>query len=241
MLETKQIRVFSRETKLDNANILHIERLQHPVLAMNNTSSHLLVYCSDHIVRYFSVHISPSGQKVKLQSQQAFSVKDIVGGLNDCLQSIVRFPPHGEVSIDVMKETPFVILGNGSLYIISKKGGSWEALRIAHHTEHYWMSAQDDEVDEFSNNLWAFSGATVNILTNIVFDAVNGIDSKFLDRPLTISVDFYPLTVLIQKGIFVGIEKRLSLNASLDICQFSPETKSQLFLHLIIRHLLILG
>ncbi|KAL2914270.1 WD40 repeat protein [Polyrhizophydium stewartii] len=236
-----EIRVFSRETKLDNASLVHLERLQHPVLAMNNTDSHLLLYCADHVVRYYSMHITSNGQRLVFRPQQAFSMQDIVGGFGNVVQAVARFPPPGEISVDTMANSPFVVLRNGALHMISKRGGAWEAIKIASNTEHFWISAQEDEVEEFSSTMWAFSGPTVKILTSIVVDPVQGVDSSFLDMALHISVDFYPLTVLIQKGLLVGIEKRLSLNASLDISQFGTDAKSYLFLHFIIRHLLALG
>ncbi|KAH9249191.1 hypothetical protein BASA81_013091 [Batrachochytrium salamandrivorans] len=236
-----EIRVFSRDTKLDNSMILHTERLQHPVLAMNNTDSHLLLYCADHVVRYFFMQILPGDQRVQLHAQQAFSMQDIVSGWGDVIQAIARFPPPGDISIETMISNPFVVLRNGSLYMISKRGESWEGVKITGHTEHFWISAHEDEVKEFSSTMWALSGPRVKILTNIVIDPVKGVDNSFLDAALDICVDFYPLTVLIQKGLLVGIEKQLSLNATLDISQFSTDTKSHLFLHFIIRHLLSLG
>ncbi|KAK6099652.1 WD40 repeat protein [Batrachochytrium dendrobatidis] len=238
---SSEIRVFSRTTKLDNSMILHIEKLQHPVLTMNNTDSHLLLYCADHVVRYFSIHILPGDQRVQLQPQQAFSMQDIISGWGDIVQAVARFPPPGVISIETMTNNPFVILRNGALHMISKRGDSWEAIKIASHTEHFWISAHEDEVEEFSNTMWAFSGRTVKILTNIIIDPIAGTDHSFLDTALDISVDFYPLTVLIQKGLLVGIEKQLSLNSTLDVSQFSTDTKSYLFLHFIIRHLLMLG
>ncbi|KAI8927288.1 RIC1-domain-containing protein [Entophlyctis helioformis] len=236
-----EIRVFSRETKLDHANLLHIERLPHPVLVMNNTDSHLLLYCADHVVRYYSIHVSASGHRLQLRPQQAFSMQDVVGGWGGTVQAVARFPPPGEISIETMIHNPFVVLRNGSLHMISKRGDAWEALQIATHTEHFWISAHEDEIEEFSNTMWAFNGASVKILTNIIVDPVEGVDSSFLDAALNISVDYYPLTVLIQKGLLVGIEKRLSLSTSLDISQFGTDAKSHLFLQYIIRHLLILG
>eukprot|EP00842_Homolaphlyctis_polyrhiza_P005744 jgi/Hompol1/6170/HPOL_004856-RA len=221
---TSDIRVFSRETKLDNTFILHIERLQHPVLAMNNTDSHLMLYCADHVVRYFSIHVTANSHSLRFRPQQAFAMHDIVGGSGGLVQAIARFPPPGEISIETMSHNPFVILRNGILHMISRKGNTWEAIRIGDRTEHFWISAHDDEIAEFSNTMWAFSGATVKrhiiepiylalaasaglqILTNIVIDPIEGFNASFLDTALHIVVDFYPLTVLIQKGLLVDEE-----------------------------------
>ncbi|KAJ1341122.1 hypothetical protein BSLG_004293 [Batrachochytrium salamandrivorans] len=198
----------------------------------------LIVACQD-VISYNSE--TTLDQRVQLHAQQAFSMQDIVSGWGDVIQAIARFPPPGDISIETMISNPFVVLRNGSLYMISKRGESWEGVKITGHTEHFWISAHEDEVKEFSSTMWALSGPRVKILTNIVIDPVKGVDNSFLDAALDICVDFYPLTVLIQKGLLVGIEKQLSLNATLDISQFSTDTKSHLFLHFIIRHLLSLG
>ncbi|KAI8908491.1 hypothetical protein EDD86DRAFT_18401 [Gorgonomyces haynaldii] len=54
-----EIRVFSRETRLDNSNILHTEPIGQRIVAMNITESHLLVYSEDYVIRYFSLHVKP--------------------------------------------------------------------------------------------------------------------------------------------------------------------------------------
>ncbi|GAB5586829.1 WD40 repeat protein [Umbelopsis nana] len=56
-----------------------------------------------------------------------------------------------------------------------------------------------------------------------------------------IPLDFYPLSVLLKKGIIVGIEQNITLQATLGLLQFRLITKTHLFLHHIFRNLLSHG
>ncbi len=52
-----EIRVYSRETKLDNANILHLEKFEHEISAMNLTDYHLLVYGKNCVMQSFLINL----------------------------------------------------------------------------------------------------------------------------------------------------------------------------------------
>ncbi|KAM3586524.1 WD40 repeat protein [Umbelopsis sp. WA50703] len=56
-----------------------------------------------------------------------------------------------------------------------------------------------------------------------------------------IPLDFYPLAVLLKKGIIAGIEQNITLQNSLGLLQFRLITKTHLFLHHIFRNLLSYG
>ncbi|KAG2184988.1 hypothetical protein INT43_000901 [Umbelopsis isabellina] len=56
-----------------------------------------------------------------------------------------------------------------------------------------------------------------------------------------IPLDFYPLAVLLRKGIIAGIEQNITLQNSLGLLQFRLITKTHLFLHHIFRNLLSYG
>ncbi|KAJ1569294.1 hypothetical protein HK096_003563, partial [Nowakowskiella sp. JEL0078] len=58
------------------------------------------------------------------------------------------------------------------------------------------------------------------------------------EEPLKIDLDCCPLTIMIHRGILMGIEHRMSLRNPVNCALFKTETKTHLFLHFIIRYLL---
>ncbi|CAO3657743.1 unnamed protein product [Umbelopsis ramanniana] len=62
-----------------------------------------------------------------------------------------------------------------------------------------------------------------------------------IEEAVYIPLDFYPLSVLLKKGIVVGIEQNITLQTTLGLLQFRLITKTHLFLHHILRNLLAHG
>ncbi|KAG2181825.1 hypothetical protein INT44_008641, partial [Umbelopsis vinacea] len=62
-----------------------------------------------------------------------------------------------------------------------------------------------------------------------------------IEEAVYIPLDFYPLSVLLRKGIVVGIEQNITLQTTLGLLQFRLITKTHLFLHHILRNLLTHG
>ncbi|KAF1806307.1 RIC1-domain-containing protein [Mucor lusitanicus] len=61
---------------------------------------------------------------------------------------------------------------------------------------------------------------------------------KLSDQAIYIPLDFYPLSILLDKGIIVGIEQNISYRDSLGFVLFKMSPKMHLFLHHVLRYLL---
>ncbi|SAM06352.1 hypothetical protein [Absidia glauca] len=57
-------------------------------------------------------------------------------------------------------------------------------------------------------------------------------------RAIYIPLDFYPHAVLLEKGILVGMEQNIVYRETLGFLQYKSNTKTHLFIHHLIRHLL---
>lgn len=64
---------------------------------------------------------------------------------------------------------------------------------------------------------------------------------KTIEESLSMPLDFYPLCVVLEKGIIVGIEPEVSLRKSLDFAIFRSATTTHLFLDRLLRHYLEAG
>jgi hypothetical protein len=61
------------------------------------------------------------------------------------------------------------------------------------------------------DSLWIFDGLEMKAWTNIydILDAASGDGSREMPTPVSIPVDFYPLSILLEKGHVLGVESDL--------------------------------
>ncbi|CAO3659789.1 unnamed protein product [Rhizopus microsporus] len=83
----------------------------------------------------------------------------------------------------------------------------------------------DDEEDSLPSS---------EMRTRWKIDDFEGLKDQAIDMPL----DFYPISILIEKGIIIGVEQSISYNALLGFALFKMSPKMHLFLHHIFRYLL---
>jgi RAB6A-GEF complex partner protein 1 len=242
VLQTKkfEIRIFSRDTKLGNSSVLHVEKFQNEISSMNLTDSHLLVYSKNCVMQSYLIYVV-EGPKVVLQLRQAFSLAEFVGEDRDCVQGIARLRPSGQSSVEDLFQSPVLLLKNGFLYLIWKQESGWVATNLAEKVEHFWIAGSKIEDSDFQSSIWVFDGKGVKILSRpaALLDSTAVYDRK--DTVFSMDLDFYPFVVLISEGVLVGIKQYLSLNKSLNISQFGPEIKTHLFVHLIMESFLARG
>lgn len=65
-------------------------------------------------------------------------------------------------------------------------------------------------------------------------DSLDNLNKEAIYMPL----DFYPISILMERGIIVGIEQNVSYNTSLGLALFKMSPKMHLFLHHVFRYLL---
>ncbi|KAI9251182.1 RIC1-domain-containing protein [Sporodiniella umbellata] len=101
-----------------------------------------------------------------------------------------------------------------------------------------WLSPRQDTGRPFSLSYQIEHEASYTSLVRArsswKIDSFDNLSKEAVHIPL----DFYPISVLIGRGIIVGIEQSISFNTSLGITLFKMSPKMHLFLHHIFRHLL---
>ncbi|KAJ3300440.1 hypothetical protein HK104_000498 [Borealophlyctis nickersoniae] len=256
-----EVRFFSRETNLDISHALHIERMPARVVRINNLDNHLLIHGADNVLLYYTI-IHTAANRIKLVLQQQISLEGVVAHPS-FIQSIGWYCPPEDPSVDVIKRTPIVLLKNGELNLLREMpDGAWELIGLSEKIEFFWVSRTHDRIGDLANSLWAFDGQGAKVcwmtpplnplqnpslsLKNKVWanlalptgSSTRWLPEETLAESLRIDFDFYPLTIMMHRGILVGIEQRMSLRNSLSCALFRMETKTHLFIHSFIRHLL---
>ncbi|KAH0607581.1 uncharacterized protein H6S33_002615 [Morchella sextelata] len=94
--------------------------------------------------------------------------------------------------------------------------------------------------DGLSDSLWLFDGTDMRVWSNVqdILDAPHGDGGKEIPLPVRISVDFYPMSTLLGKGIILGIESELVQRKDVNFSYFKFATRTHLFInHLLRDHL----
>lgn len=236
--ESFEIRLFSRETALDNSLVLHVETLPAPVVLITASGEDsLLVYTYDNLL-YHYIFTTMSGTAKLIQvGQIAFN-------------GIVRSPARvrglswilpdeqlidGDPSQDVVTAT-VLFLVDGKLVLLQPSLDEEQKLKydmrvIAQNVEYYalmrdqqftgslqvpgaatnGLTGEDlgrDEGHGLRDSLWTFDGNEVKVWTDVqdVLRSTPPEHASELPPVVSIPVDFYPLSILLGKGILIGLE-----------------------------------
>ncbi|KAL0092492.1 RIC1-domain-containing protein [Phycomyces blakesleeanus] len=266
------IRLYSRDSNLDNAYILHTEVLHQIPNYITICGNFLLVYTSDNVLSIYSIFID---QLNTLEDAITANIILLVDGKN-----FILCPSMGD-SEDVERDE---IHNQYEIHMLSEK------------TEYYWIGRKS--VANLLTSLWVVDGKGVKLFTNLLrgedcgfstfgkdiyesepstpttpglftargysgrpfslgyrigpepdspsasvnmegFSQWRTGDLKFADADaIYIPLDFYPHSVLLEKGVIVGIEQNMVYKDLLGFMVYKITTKTHLFIHHILRHLL---
>jgi hypothetical protein len=242
--ESFEIRIYSRESALDNSHVMHVERLPAPIVLLAPTGADsLLVYTYDNNLYHYIINVTNAAVKVVQVGQIA-------------LHGIIRAPPrvralswilpeeqldNGDPSQDVALAT-VVFLVDGKLVLLqptTKDSGElkYEMRIIASNVEYYAlmrdqpyfnnttpnvsgvpasnpMPAPDVPLyyqNDLRDSLWYFDGSDMRVWTDVhdVLASASLELARELPVPVKVPVDFYPLSILLNKGILFGVESEM--------------------------------
>lgn len=87
------------------------------------------------------------------------------------------------------------------------------------------------------DSLWIFSGEELRLWPDVRDLFHHAAEGDLNTSPLlSMAVDFYPLSILLTKGIVLGIESELLQRRDVNFAQFRSSIRTQLFLPYILRH-----
>ncbi|RHZ64136.1 hypothetical protein Glove_326g54 [Diversispora epigaea] len=262
-LHTFEIRMYSRETKLDNIYMIQNISIPNHILYLSIVGNALLVYCADNMM-YHYLMTSPSSSTQdnndsvvvgngNLKSLQIELCQQIsfVGVINAParVRSISWFQPklHRPFTPETIQSASIIFLIDGKLVLLHPKKSDegevqYDLHILADKIEFYWMSTRG--IGSLKNSLWACDGQGVKIWMNIWSNEESARDWQddvllsSTKESLRISLEFYPLSVLLDKGIIVGVQQQTSIRQSLEFTVFKLMTNTHLFLQHILRYML---
>ncbi|ATY62405.1 DUF1339 domain [Cordyceps militaris] len=248
-----EIRLYSRETALESSQVLFTQKLPAPiVLVTTSGQDSLLVYTYENLLYHFI--FTPWSDSVRLVQVGQIAFHGIVRsparvrGLSWILPASQL--ADGDPSQDVAVAS-VIFLVDGKLVLLSPslndEGQLKYDMRVIAQNVEFHASMRDQpllnlERDEtrgppaLRDSLWVFDGMQVKGWASID-DVLNAASdgTKELPAPVSFPVDFYPLSMLLEKGIILGVESNLVQRRDVNFSFFRFTIRTHLVLPDVLR------
>ncbi|GAW09214.1 RIC1-domain-containing protein [Lentinula edodes] len=226
--KSHQIRLYSRDLELSNQNVLHREVMPSPVIILSLVDNSLLVYCADNTLFHFL--IIPTADTIKLHLCGSITFNGVIA-----TPSAVRMVSWMIPSAQKQLGDPLVLL---RLRKSAKQEVKYDMQIFAERIEFCWIHLRG--IAALENSLWAFDGRGIRVWLNaLAIEAPATQDQnenpECVKESVNIPLEFYPSSVLMDKGIIIGAEHEVAARSNLPFVMFRHATSSHLFLHHILR------
>ncbi|KAJ7071458.1 RIC1-domain-containing protein [Mycena amicta] len=234
-----QIRLYSRDMELSNQNVLHREIVSCPVVIMSLVDNSLLVYTADNTL--FHYLIVPTAETIKLHLCGSITFNGIIAAPSAVRMLSWMIPSAqkqlGDPVDDLAVATVLMVVGGQLILLRPRKSGDQEVkydMQIfADRIEFCWTHLRG--INTLENSLWAYDGQGIRVWLNALsIEGPRADDTESQDtvkESVNIPLDFYPLSVLMDKGIIIGAEPEVATRTNLPFVMFRHATSSHLFLH----------
>ncbi|KAL4942285.1 hypothetical protein BDV06DRAFT_165384 [Aspergillus oleicola] len=262
--------LFSRELPLNNNNILHIECLPSPVVFIGPSGEDsLLVYTYENILYHYIITSTQSHITLAPVGQIAFN--GIVRAPTRVRSISWVLPEeqlrNGDPSQDV-KVASVLLLVDGNLVLLqpstSDTGELKYDMRVVSHDVEYYILMRDQLSFNFAppyeeslppspaaelalnhyhsnfslrDSLWTFSGKDLTAWG----DVQEVLQREEVPKSIEIPLDFYPLSVLLNKGIVLGVEPEAIQRRDVTFVVLKFAIRTHLFLPYFLQHSLEQG
>jgi hypothetical protein len=223
--QSHEIRMYSRELDLDPQLVLYSHEFPAAVLKIFLLDDLLLVYTFDNILSFFQIHHDSKLQSVSLDPIYEIGLSGIVHSPAR-VRALSCFPDRSKKDKFARLATcSLLILVDGMLVLLqpnttSEQQVSYNKHVLHNHIEYYTLTSDENGT---ANVLWAFDGRDMLIwLHDITLNQGN-------EKPTVFPVEAYPLAVMIDKGIIMGVESNTVLPREAIFTYFKHSTSTQLF------------
>jgi len=158
------------------------------------------------------------------------------------LDDTERTKTNGDPVDDLAVATVLMVVGGQLVLLRPRKSANQEVkydMQIfADRIEFCWIHLRG--IAALENSLWAFDGKGIRVWLNaLAIETSTSQDQSEIQESVKESVniplEFYPLSVLMDKGIIIGAEHEVDARSNLPFVMFRHATSSHLFLHHILR------
>ncbi|KAF8446212.1 RIC1-domain-containing protein [Boletus edulis BED1] len=243
-----QIRLYSRDSELSNQNVLHRETISSPVIILSLVDNSLLVYTADNMLSHYL--IIPTTDTIKLHLCGSITFSGIIA-VPSAVRVLSWMIPNAQKELgdpvdDLAVATVLMMVGGQLVLLRPRKSGNQEVkydMQIfADRIEFCWIHLRG--IGALENSLWGYDGRGIRVWLNaLAIESPSSLSEapQSVKESVNIPLDFYPLSVLMDKGIIIGAEYESVTRMNLPFVMFRHTTSSHLFLHHVLRHYLEFG
>ncbi|KAI1107686.1 RIC1-domain-containing protein [Jackrogersella minutella] len=259
-----ELRLYSREASLDSSSVMFTQQMPAPIVLITPSGEDsLLVYTYDNLLYHF-VFAPVSGAMRPIQVGQ-IAFHGIVRSPARVRGLSWILPESQMIDGDPSQDVAFasvLFLVDGKLVLlqpsVNNEGQLKYDMRVISHNVEFYASMRDQltvnilnessatfsgEAEESSlrNSLWVFEGHELKVWPDIqiVLRATSIEPSKELPPTVSMPIDFYPLSILLGKGIVLGVEPELVQRRDVSFSFFRFSIRTHLFLPEILRFHLV--
>ncbi|THH21002.1 hypothetical protein EW146_g469 [Bondarzewia mesenterica] len=235
-----QIRLYSRDLELSNQNVLYREMLSSPVVILSLVDNSLLVYTADSALSHYL--ILPTTDSIELHFCGSITFDGIIANPNAVRVLSWLIPTAqkqlGDPADDLSVATVLMMVGGQLVLLRPRKSGdqevSYDMQILADRIEFCWIHLRG--IGSLENSLWGFDGQSMRVWLNALSIEAPQLENSSnirqeVKESVNIPIDFYPLSVLMDKGIIIGAEHEITTRMNLPFLMFRHATSSHLFLH----------
>ncbi|KAF8528030.1 RIC1-domain-containing protein [Hysterangium stoloniferum] len=239
------VRLYSRDLDLVNQSVLCREILKSPAILLSLVDNSLLVYTADNTLLHYLV--IPTNDSIRLHLCGSISFNGVVAapsvvrGMSWMIPTVQK--QLGDPVDDLVVATILLLVGGKLVLLRPRKSGTQEVKYdmqiLADRIEFCWIHLRG--IGTLENSLWGYDGQGIRLwLDALTIEAV-AVDPQSdtyesVQESVNIPLNFYPLSVLMDKGIIIGVEHEAVARVSLPFVMFRMITSSHLFLHHILRY-----
>ncbi|PFH54758.1 hypothetical protein AMATHDRAFT_72525 [Amanita thiersii Skay4041] len=243
--KTYQIRLYSRDLELTTQNALYREILLSPIVILSLVDNSLLVYTADNSLHHY--FIIPTSNSFKLRLCGSIDFNGIIVQPT-AVRTLSWMIPAAQKQLgdpleDLTVATVLMVVGGQLILLRPRKSADrdvkYDIHVFAERVEFCWIHLRG--IGALENSLWAFDGTALRVWLNAL--SIESSRSQVLENGTTdvkesvkIPLDFYPLSVLMDKGIIIGAEYETIGRANLPFVMFRHATSSHLFIHHLLLH-----
>ncbi|KAI9028097.1 RIC1-domain-containing protein [Phycomyces nitens] len=183
-----EIRLYSRDSNLDNAYILHTEVIHHIPNYITICGNFLLVYTSDNILNIYSIFIgsdvpptmgnlNPTANLARIKLSRQISLDGIITNASR-VRGISLFNPNLGDQLNTLEDVitaNIIFLVDGKTFMMCPSveddqddgiQNQYEIHMLSEKTEYYWIGRKS--VANLLTSLWVVNGKGVKLFTNLL-------------------------------------------------------------------------
>jgi hypothetical protein len=215
-----------------------------PVLVMTLLDNSLLVYTADSMLYHFV--ILPTRDSIRIQLCGSMSFRGLVT-VPARVRALSWMIPEaqkrlGDPADDLIVAT-IIFLVDGRMVLLRPRRAGTDEVRydmqvLADGIETYWTHLHG--VGTLENSLWGYDGRSMRVWLDALTIEATRVDLdkdtyESVKESINLRLDFYPLSILMDKGIIIGVDYETSTR-SLPFALFKIQTSTNLFLPQFLRY-----